>query len=656
MINKIGIKNFRVFKEMTELQLRPLTILTGPNNSGKSSFSKLLLLLKNGIEKLDFKKGTHELESLENILNWENTKKKESLNAMRIRIPHKFLPTDFDMDMIYPKMNGRRTGDREFDFWKNNWSENECNIEIHNDRDTLFKMKKYEEGYYDYMNYMNRKILVGGINKILGINIDVIQLINLIYEKKFVVEYKKPKDLQSLGRKKIPLSEFEYDKKTAGFLTLDNFVSYFIEGDHVEAENIVNQRNIALSNKIDGLERDYKLYRVWVNGKEVDEIYPDLVLTLQKELFENFKLDGEKVLNELEKRKTIQYNTDFFDKSLAEQLQFALDVVLNKQIKQEIAAAVVEKYSQDFKIVDVDVDVNIKETDLGDLIFNQKLFDYFNEHKIKKKDIGNIFRRTFISCLSPDLQNPFKNTVKFGINRAVQKRVLLNSGNSEMADVMGYYGKMEEYIKVANKPLLKQTLEILGVEGKLRLKQYEQTITVPYLEKSNGKKVNLADLGFGYAQIFTLVLKILQEKDGKGERIFIIEEPEANLHPDFQSKLADILALLIKEYNKSKRNVFIIETHSEYLIRKLQYLVAKEDVITDERQFNKVNNPESLETKDVVIYYFNDDKYVTKEEPKVKEIEITESGNLTDTFGPGFFDEATKLQFELMKLNKEQRN
>ena len=85
---------------------------------------------------------------------------------------------------------------------------------------------------------------------------------------------------------------------------------------------------------------------------------------------------------------------------------------------------------------------------------------------------------------------------------------------------------------------------------------------------------------------------------------------------------------------------FIVETHSEYLIRKLQYLTAKKELQPDQS----------------VIYYFNADKYVSREEPKVKKIEITPTGNLTDTFGPGFYDEATRLKFDLMHINKEQNN
>jgi len=133
---------------------------------------------------------------------------------------------------------------------------------------------------------------------------------------------------------------------------------------------------------------------------------------------------------------------------------------------------------------------------------------------------------------------------------------------------------------------------------------------------------------------------ILENIDGFPEfdnsKTLILEEPESNLHPNLQSKLAELLSYIHVKFNV----FFIIETHSEYFIRKLQYLTAKNE----------------LKIKDSVIYYFNDDKYVSKTEPKVKEIFINEDGGLTDSIGPGFFDEATKLQFDLIRLQKQQMN
>ena len=45
-ITSIGIENFRVFDKMTTFDLAPITLLTGANNTGKSSLLKILKLLQ----------------------------------------------------------------------------------------------------------------------------------------------------------------------------------------------------------------------------------------------------------------------------------------------------------------------------------------------------------------------------------------------------------------------------------------------------------------------------------------------------------------------------------------------------------------------------------------------------------------------------------
>lgn len=83
----------------------------------------------------------------------------------------------------------------------------------------------------------------------------------------------------------------------------------------------------------------------------------------------------------------------------------------------------------------------------------------------------------------------------------------------------------------------------------------------------------------------------------------------------------------------------MIETHSEYLIRKLQLHVAKKEIKSD----------------DVIIHYFNSDEYVDVNNPKVKPIEIDKDGQLTEMFGPGFFDEATNMKYELIVQNAKSK-
>ena len=48
-IKGIGLENFKVFKEKTFLDFAPITILTGTNNSGKSTAINGLKLLQNNL-------------------------------------------------------------------------------------------------------------------------------------------------------------------------------------------------------------------------------------------------------------------------------------------------------------------------------------------------------------------------------------------------------------------------------------------------------------------------------------------------------------------------------------------------------------------------------------------------------------------------------
>ena len=47
---KISIENFKSIKSLQNFEIKPFTVLSGVNSSGKSSFIQLLLLLKQTIE------------------------------------------------------------------------------------------------------------------------------------------------------------------------------------------------------------------------------------------------------------------------------------------------------------------------------------------------------------------------------------------------------------------------------------------------------------------------------------------------------------------------------------------------------------------------------------------------------------------------------
>lgn len=156
----------------------------------------------------------------------------------------------------------------------------------------------------------------------------------------------------------------------------------------------------------------------------------------------------------------------------------------------------------------------------------------------------------------------------------------------------------------------------------------------------------LADEGYGITQIVALLLQIDNsipivleyEEDAyyKGGKMvynykpktICVEEPENHLHPKYQSLLAEMFVEAYQKYNIH----FIIETHSEYLIRKLQVLVADKE--------------NALSPNDVSL------NYVEKDENGIstnRKIEVQEDGGLSDSFGSGFYDEADSLALDLFR-------
>lgn len=169
----------------------------------------------------------------------------------------------------------------------------------------------------------------------------------------------------------------------------------------------------------------------------------------------------------------------------------------------------------------------------------------------------------------------------------------------------------------------------------------------------DGKWTNLGSVGYGISQLLPVVLSVILNESPK---TYIIEEPESNLHPALQSKLADFFASSLElgdpitnkrlenelarsgqlkylHYLERPDNRFIVETHSEYLIRKLQYLTARDE--------------SNMSPNDVAIYYFYNPKDIPVGEPQVYKINISENGSLSKNFGQGFLDETSNLSLLL---------
>lgn len=166
--------------------------------------------------------------------------------------------------------------------------------------------------------------------------------------------------------------------------------------------------------------------------------------------------------------------------------------------------------------------------------------------------------------------------------------------------------------------------------------------------KTDGVDIPLADKGMGSIQAILLILRIanilkkfvdddskLFGPDSETEPIFvIIEEPELNLHPALQSLLCEMFF----EIHLLYKIKFIIETHSEYLVRKSQ-------VITAQTYYDNKN-----------VLPFSTIYFPTEKKEPVYSMNYNTDGSFERKFGEGFFDASFKTTAELFKIkkNKEQ--
>jgi predicted ATPase len=112
--------------------------------------------------------------------------------------------------------------------------------------------------------------------------------------------------------------------------------------------------------------------------------------------------------------------------------------------------------------------------------------------------------------------------------------------------------------------------------GKNR-KEYEVLVRT----SSSLPQVKLTDVGFGVSQVLPVIVESFY---APRRSIVIFEQPEIHLHPKVQAELADLFidAIRAREGGEPRECQFIIESHSEHFLRRLQRRIAEEELSPDE--------------------------------------------------------------------------
>ncbi len=177
-----------------------------------------------------------------------------------------------------------------------------------------------------------------------------------------------------------------------------------------------------------------------------------------------------------------------------------------------------------------------------------------------------------------DVEWKQQDQTRLGSNGANTIQALISSVTGREQGVL--LARISEWLKHLD---LADGIEIAR-EGKLR---YRIDVV------REGKRSNLADVGYGVSQVLPVITLLHFVPEGS---VILCEDPEAHLHPMAQSGLADLFV----EVAKKRKLQVLIETHSEHLFRRLQVLMASA----------------KLSENDCALYY------VERDEPSAKLTEL----------------------------------
>lgn len=144
--------------------------------------------------------------------------------------------------------------------------------------------------------------------------------------------------------------------------------------------------------------------------------------------------------------------------------------------------------------------------------------------------------------------------------------------------------------------------------------------TVKIKAKNTYGETSFINEGLGIHQLLFMFLPIALSPPS---HTFLIEEPEAHLHPKAQSEITSTFIKILK--NEAKQ--FLIATHSEHILFGFLNALAKKEISLDE----------------IAIYYFKNEKGVAE----ITKLEIDEYGRVSGGL-PGFFEQNIRNVIEYL--------
>lgn len=240
--------------------------------------------------------------------------------------------------------------------------------------------------------------------------------------------------------------------------------------------------------------------------------------------------------------------------------------------------------------------------------------------QVSLKQLGKDFSENNINHVSPLRAFPQRYYL---LDKSIHHTQLNALDGTELAEILKNNSRIRDEI---NKLLAEFNIAI-DVE---KVNDIIHKITV----NQDAINLELTDVGFGISQVLPILVQAYLSPE---QSITIIEQPEIHLHPKMQAWLTDALIKIAMEDKKK----FIIETHSEALVRRIRLRIVDEG--------------NSLTEKDVAIYHLEKEKL--KGSTSLNIVPITQEGDIT--WPKDFMDVEIKdtlmIQHFKMKMNIENK-
>jgi predicted ATPase len=512
-----SLSNFKGFKELQSVNLKPLTVICGTNNSGKSSLIQSLLLMKQS-NPTKFSPNTY--------------------GQLPLTFNDSYVQLGSFLDVVY-----NHSDDEEIVLkWK---IENE---KIRNISDIM-----------DYS--INSELTVKIKNIEIEKSLTQLEINNLLY-----------KDLNSnCSLEFIRKDNGKYQIKLINILIKDIIMKWIYRNSNYRYYNI---------NKIPELLKylDDKNIKLFQEGILEEECFDDAQVTFQgifptQILINNFPQQSSSLLKRIKEKlpsmgrgKVSVYLENLIDISVSHLESIIIN--LDKQQPQK------DKY------LDLDLDLSISKENQNLSISNDvSLLDYYFSYRATVtflREIWSGFRYIGPIREAPKRFYPFNNLkiIDIGINGenmplvlAVEKETIVPKyyrcicekksikkyelrEKDKLIDSINWW--LSDFMKL---PPIHSINELSGIINQVKV-------------DSLGIKLDLTDVGFGVSQILPIIVECLRMAEGE---TIILEQPEIHLHPSLQSKLADFFICMAK----SGKNL-VVETHSEHFIYRLCLRIAQE--------------------------------------------------------------------------------